>query len=117
MRIGTTPKHTFTLPFELPAGAEYRIVYAQGEDNQEIILFELTTERCTVNGNQIQVKLTQQETLLFDYTPVFCNGKYAPRPVKIQIGVETPGDNIMWSDIISTDIERCLRKDGRVCDG
>lgn len=114
---GATPKHTFTLPFDVPASADIRIVYAQGEDNKETILLELTTERCTVNGRQIQVKLKQEETLLFNCTPVFFDGKYAPLPVKIQIGLETPGENIMWSNIYVTDVLRCLRKDGRVCDG
>jgi hypothetical protein len=114
---GTTPRHTFTLPFDVPQGSEIRIVYAQGEDNKEVILFELTTGRCTVNGRQIQVKLKQEETLLFNHTPVFNNGKYAPLPVKIQIGVQTPGDDILWSNIVSTTVDRCLREDGRVCDG
>lgn len=117
MRRGTTPRHTFTLPFDPPEGADYRIVYAQGEDFEEKILLELVTDRCKIEGRKVSVKLTQVETLLFNCKPVFCNGGYKTPPVKIQIGVETPGEDILWSDIITTTVERCLREDGRVCDG
>ncbi len=114
---GTTPTHTFTLPFEPPEGAEYRIVYAQGEDHKENTILEITTERTKVNGRAISVKLTQEETLRFDCCPVYSITGYAPLPVKIQIGVETPGEDILWSNIITTTVERCLKKDGVVCDG
>ena len=35
---GTTPTHTFTLPFDAIEGACFRIVYAQGPKNKEKIL-------------------------------------------------------------------------------
>ena len=114
---GTTPTNTFTLPFDPPEGAEYRIVYAQGEDYKEKTLFELTTERCTVKGRAISVKLKQAEKLLFDSTPYYHSGGHSPLPVKIQVGVETPGGDVVWSFIVVTTVERCLRRDGVVCDG
>lgn len=114
---GTTPTHTFTLDFEPPKGTEYRIVYAQGEDHKENILFELTTKRVTVNGRVLSVKLKREETLLFDCSPKWWDGKHEPLPVKIQLGVETPGNDILWSNIITTTVYRCLRMDGVVCDG
>lgn len=114
---GTTPKHNFTLPFDPPEGAEYRIVYAQGEDFKEKTLLEITTERIDVNGRVLSVKLKQAETLLFNCQPVYHSGGYSPLPVKIQVGVQTPGEDILWSYIIITTVERCLRKDGVVCDG
>lgn len=116
MRRGTTPKNTFTLPFDIPDGAEFRIVYAQGEEHKERILFERTTNRCTIEGRVVSVKLTQEETLLFDCTPVYYNGKHMPLPVWIQIGMEN-GKDVLWSDVIETTVYRCLRKDGRVVDG
>ena len=115
IRRGTTPINRFTMPFDLPEGAEYRIVYAQGEDHAEKILFELTTERCAIEGRRISVKLTQEETLLFDCT--IYEGRRDPLPVKIQIGIEVPGEDVIWSEIMVTTVGRCLRKDGAVCDG
>ena len=114
---GTTPTHTFTLPFEPPNGTEFRIVYAQGPENKEKIILELTTDRIITNGNSISVKLKREETLQFDCTPVHHNGVYAPLPIKIQIGVETPANDILWSYIFATTVDRCLREDGVVCDG
>lgn len=114
---GTTPTHTFTLPFAPPEGSEYRIVYAQGGDYNEKILFEIVTDRLSINDRVLSVKLTQAETLQFECSRVYTNGSYSPFPVKIQVGVETPGGDVLWSDIITTTVERCLRKDGAVCDG
>lgn len=114
---GTTPTHTFTLPFEPPSGTEFRIVYAQGSENREEVILEITTDRLKIKGSSISVKLKQEETLRFDRTPVYRYGIYAPSPVLIQVGVETPSRDVLWSDIIETTVERCLRKDGVVFDG
>ena len=111
---GTTPQHTFTLPFDPPVGCEYRIVYAQGEDHKEKILFEVETKGCAVTGCAVTVRLTQEQTLLFDCTPHWQNGAYVPYPVKIQFGVKTPGGETLWSNIIATTVDRCLRRDGLV---
>ena len=114
---GTTPINTFTLPFVPPDGTCFRIVYAQGPDYEEKTLFELTTKRCTVDGSVISVRLKQEETLMFDSSLHYYDGKHAPYPIKIQVGVETPGNDISWGDIIVTTVERCLRRDGAVCLG
>lgn len=111
---GTTPQHTFTMPVEMPNGTEYRIVYAQGEDYKENILFEVETKDCAVDGCKVSVRLTKEQTLLFDQTPHWQNGVFEPYPVKIQLGAKTPGGETLWSRIITTTVERCLRKDGVV---
>ena len=111
---GSTPDNTFTLPFAPPDGTEYRIVYAQGEEYKEKIIFEKTTKDCTVEGNKVTVRLTAKETLLFDCSPKWINHKFMPCPVWIQIGVATPGGETLWSDIIETTPGRCLKKDGVV---
>lgn len=111
---GTTPTNTFTLPFEPPIGTKFRIVYAQDEKNKEVILFERTTGTCTVEGCKLSVRLTAEETLMFDCTPHWVDGRFQPLPVWIQIGYETPGGDINWSKPIETTVERCLRKDGVV---
>lgn len=111
---GSTPQHTFTLPFVPPEGCEYRIVYAQGENYKENILFERTTETITVDGSKLSIRLTSDETLLFNCTPHWHDGRLMPKPVKIQVGVKTPNDEVLWSNIIETTVSRCLRKDGKV---
>lgn len=108
IKRGTTPTHTFTAEFEIPAASKIRAVYSQNDN----IIFECTTERCTVNGSVISLKLTDKETLLFDCSPHYINGKNEPYPVEIQVGIETPDGNKIWSDIIVTTVYRCLRKDG-----
>lgn len=108
MRRGTTPTHTFTLPFSVPEGSRIRIVYAQ---NDEIIL-ERTTETCSVDGQTVVIRLTDAETLLFDCSPHWVDGKYEPYMVEIQIGIKTPSGDKLWSDIITDTPERCIRKDG-----
>ena len=113
MRIGTTPRHTFTLPFDPPQGSDYRVVYAQGPEYDEKIILDLGTDRCQIDGRNISVDLTQDETLRFSCAPCWHNGR-EPQPVSIQIGIATPGDTVMWSDIIKTTVERILKEDGRV---
>ena len=114
---GTTPQHTFTLPFTPPDGSDYRIVYSQGPEYAEEIVLELTTERCEIDGRTLAVNLIQAETLMFDQTPYIQSGRYVPYPVRIQVGVETPGGQVMWSNVITTTVGRLLREDGLVADG
>lgn len=108
MRRGTTPTHTFTLPFEVPDGAKVRIVYAQ---NEKIVL-EHETTACEISGAVITTRLSDEETLRFDCREHFHDGHYQTYPVEIQIGIKTPHGDKLWSEIITTDVERCLRADG-----
>lgn len=114
IRRGSTPSHKFTLPFDVPPGSFLKVVYAQAnvKDGNPQFLFEKTTESCSVEGRTIAVKLTAEETLMFDCTPHFLHGRYAPAPVFIQVGVETSTGEKSWSNIIETTVETCLRKDG-----
>jgi hypothetical protein len=82
---GTTPTHKFTLPFEFTDDCDietFRIAY---EQNGKVVLTKehqdenVTTESCGI----ITVKLTQEETLMFDEN---C-------PVRIQLHLKmTNGD-------------------------
>ena len=58
---GTTPTHTFTVPFATSYLQSLRIFYADG--NNILLTKELTD--ATLSGNQIIIELTQAETLLF----------------------------------------------------
>ena len=120
IRRGTTPEHTITLPFEVPAGAYLRIVYAQADEKSvdgERVLFEKTEKDCTVSGKTVSTKLTADETLRFDCGVHFYNGRLQTLPVFIQLGIETKEGEKAWSHIIVTTVERCLRKDGVIRNG
>ena len=58
---GTTPTHTFQIPFNTNLVKEIRISYAQ----RDAVVVEKTTEDCKLDGMNITVKLTQEETLRF----------------------------------------------------
>lgn len=59
---GTTPTHTFTLPFDTSYIKSLRIFYADG--NNILLTKELTD--ATLSGNKIIIELTQADTLLFN---------------------------------------------------
>jgi hypothetical protein len=59
---GTTPTHTFTLPFEKEMLADLRISYLQNK--KKILTKEM--EDVEINGNDINLTLTQEETFLFE---------------------------------------------------
>lgn len=58
---GTTPTHTFQIPFNTNLVREIRVSYAQ----KDVVVVEKTTEDCKLDGMNITVKLTQEETLRF----------------------------------------------------
>lgn len=59
MRRGTTPTHTFSLPFDTSEITSVRIVYAQ---NSRPVVVKKTKD-VSMNGTVISVKLTQKDTL------------------------------------------------------
>ena len=59
---GTTPIHTFTLPFNTGIIKTVKVIYAQ----KNAVLFEKEGEACNCSDNTVTVKLTQEETLKFD---------------------------------------------------
>ena len=58
MRLGSTPKHEFTLPFDVSLIDQFKVTYKQ---NEKIIL-EKYLEDFDVSGNKLYVTLTQEET-------------------------------------------------------
>lgn len=91
---GTTPTHTFELPFDLTTAKRIRLIYSQNNK----VLFVREKDNLTVAGSVIEHKLTQEETLAFD-----------PRYlVEIQIRVLTARDDALASDIITTTVSRLL---------
>ena len=95
---GTTPTHTFNIPFEASDIEAARIIYAQNDKE----IFTKTVADCSLNGNSISVKLTQEETFLFN-----CN-----YPVQIQLRVKLKDiDEIRATDIMLVPVGKCLEEE------
>lgn len=63
MRRGTTPTLTFVFPFLIDGAIkDLRVNFEQKEETK----VERTLEECEVDGKNLLVKLTQEETLSFD---------------------------------------------------
>lgn len=94
MRIGTTPTHTFTLPFDTEIVRAVEITYSQ---NGKVVL-QKDERCCTLDGNTISTKLSQVDTFEFDE----CVN------VEIQIRVLDYNDQAFASDIMCISCGRCL---------
>lgn len=92
--IGTTPIHTFSLPFDKSFIDKVRIIYKQGGN----VILKKETEDCTIDGNTVTVKLTQQETFLFSPGEI----------VRIQLRVLTSGNEALKSNVIHKAASECL---------
>ena len=95
--IGTTPTHTWALPFDASQVAEARAIYKQS--GEEILRKE--TEAFTMDGQQLSVTLTQEETFLFD-----CR-----TPVKIQLRVRTTAGKVLKTKPITKTPTECLDRE------
>ena len=62
MRRGTTPTHTFRLPFDVSELQEVKITYSQCGNE---VLHKKKAD-CTLDGTTLQVILSQEETLKFE---------------------------------------------------
>ena len=94
MIAGTTPTHTFNIPFKTSIIYEVRVIYAQ--NNKPIVV--KTRADCTLEDTQISVTLTQEDTLKFDY-------KY---PVEIQIRILTDTGSALASIPKTVGVTKCL---------
>ena len=56
---GTTPTHTFDLPFDESVIDKIRIIYSQNEKS----IFKKETDDCEISGNTVKVLLSQEDTL------------------------------------------------------
>lgn len=94
MRIGTTPTHTFELPFNVAVIDAVEITYCQ---NKKIVL-QKNEDDCTMGENIVAVTLSQQDT--FKFTPDV--------NVEIQIRIVGTDGNVYASDIMCVSCGRCL---------
>lgn len=97
MRLGTTPKHTFTIPFDASLIKELKVTYAQSKK----IVLEKYLDDFEVNGRELSITLTQEETFLFNEDII----------VEIQARVLTLGGDVLVSDISIATADRCLDRE------
>lgn len=80
---GSTPLHTFVLPFSTDFIQSIRVTY---EQNKKVILSKETPD-VAMNGNTVALRLSQEETLLFDSVV----------PARIQLHILTTGGDALPS--------------------
>lgn len=91
---GTTPTHTFTLPFDVSQVAKVKIIYAQDDE----VVIEKVTNDCELNGTTITTTLTQEDTLKFDHK----------KAVQIQVRVLTDRKEALASVIEKVGVSQLL---------
>ena len=94
---GTTPKHTFVLPFDTILVKQARVSY--GQYNKEVLCKKVSD--CEIEGNQISCTLTQEETFKFDHKI----------PLQIQVRIQTQDGSVISSDIITADVDESLNQE------
>ena len=62
------------------------------------LVLQKSTDQCTIDGQDIKLHLTQEETALFDST----------KHVRIQLHILTLDDEAMISDVYSVYVGECL---------
>ena len=94
---GTTPQHTFTIPFDVSLAKEVMIIYAQND----VEVFRKTTEDCQMYGKTISVTLTQEDTLLLNHK----------HNVQIQVRLLTNDGKALVSNVKLVSVRKCLNSE------
>lgn len=94
---GTTPTHTFKLPFDAKLVKSAMVIYAQND----AVVLEKEAKDCTMRGNEISVTLSQEDTLKLD-----CHFK-----VQIQLRILTTEGQALASDIHVVSVGKCLNSE------
>ena len=91
---GTTPTHTFELPFNAADFANYTVTYSQ----MNKVVVKKEKDDCMENGNKIIVSLSQEDTLRFDEN----------KAVEIQIKAKHSDGKVIASNIALTTAKKIL---------
>lgn len=94
MRKGTTPSFVFELPFGIDQIQNAKVTFSTGGKTK----LEKYLSDCSMSGKEITVKLSQEETFLFE-----CN-----TPVKVQLRVVTVSGDALSSDVFDIFAFQCL---------
>lgn len=100
MKRGTTPTHTFTVDVDLTSATVIYLTYKQ--NGQTIV--ERSKDEMTVTSEQIQVKLTQDETLAFS----------TAGNIQIQIRAGFSDGSRIASDILTVSPAGQILKEGSI---
>ena len=92
--VGSTPIHTFTLPFDISGATNVVLIYSQ--DYKEV--FKKEMQELTISGDTISLILTQEDT--FKFNP--------DRLGQVQVSLLIDG-NPKDSDVVWFKIKRNLR--------
>lgn len=84
---GTTPTHTFKLPFGTEYVAKAKVSYKHGDE----LLLRKDTADCKLEGNTISVTLTREETVKFPDDAI----------IKVQLEIETPAGDALKTRVYS----------------
>ena len=91
---GTTPTHTFNIPFDVSYIKECKVVYAQ--DN--VVIVTKSTSDCILEGTSVKTTLSQEDTFAFD----------SNKAVQIQLRILTTNDVALASVVANVGIAKCL---------
>lgn len=94
MIVGTTPTHTFNIPFDTSLISKVRVVYSQ---NDKKVLTK-TEEDCILENKTVSVTLTQSDTFKFDHKS----------PVEIQLRLLTNTGIVLGSVPKKIGVTKCL---------
>lgn len=91
---GTTPTHTFEIPYDTSTIKKVMVIYAQHDEE----VFHKDTEDCEMKGREIRVTLSQRDTLrlchLFN--------------VQIQLRILLNDGTALASDVKVLSVQKCL---------
>ena len=97
MKQGTTPTHTFLLPFETSNIKALEITYAQ----QDTVILKKNLDACVLDGKVVTIELSQEDTFLFDTTTA----------VQMQLRVLTTTDQAYATEIYIGKVAKSLSKE------
>lgn len=102
---GSTPIHTFVLPFDLDQIANIMVTYRQNNCNvlQKNMDDNMADISVDMEAREISVQLSQTDTLVFT-----CGPKYKNNLVEIQLRVLFDNGTVLSSDIIRDRVENSL---------
>lgn len=95
MERGTTPTHTFNIPPDICSKIkDIKIVYSQSDK----VILEKRLCDCNIEDSKVILRLTQEETFLFDCTKL----------AYIQMRILTIGNDCFKSNIMVESVGKCL---------